>query len=101
MSSILDLFGTARSFVIDLSYCYLYLHDLYSVVSDIDFMFSLLCYYLLCLVRRLVLVAGEGIGELCRQGYEQDENEYSFAKLANLACFLHYCDENRVEYDRF
>ena len=43
MSSILDLFCTARSFVIDLCYRYLYLHDLCPVVSDIDFMISLMC----------------------------------------------------------
>ena len=28
-------------FVMDLSYSYLYLHDLYSVVSDMSFMISL------------------------------------------------------------
>ena len=56
MSSILDLFCTARSFVIELSYSYLYLHDLCPAVSDTEFMISLLCYYMLCLVRDLVLV---------------------------------------------
>ena len=56
MSSILDLFCTARSFVIDLSYSYLYLHDLCPAVSDIDFMISLLYYYILCMVRQTILV---------------------------------------------
>ena len=56
MSSILDLFCTARSFVIDLSYSYLYLHDLCPAVSDIDFMISLLYYYILCMVRQTTLV---------------------------------------------
>ena len=56
MSLILDVFCTARSFVIDLSYSYLYLHNLCPAISDIDFMISLLCYYMLCLVRDLVLI---------------------------------------------
>ena len=55
-SLILDLLCTTRSFVIGLSYNYLYLHDLCPAVSDIDFMISLLCYYMLCLVRNLVSV---------------------------------------------
>ena len=56
MGSLLVLFCNIRSCIIDLSYSYLYLHDLYPSVSDIDFMISLLCYYMLCLVRDLVLV---------------------------------------------
>ena len=56
MSSILDLFCNARSFVIDLSYNYLYFHDLYPVVSNIDFMINLLCYYIFCMVRQSDLV---------------------------------------------
>ena len=56
MSSVLVLFCNTRSFVIDLSYSYLYLHDLCPAVLDIDCMISLLCYYMLCLVRDLVLV---------------------------------------------
>ena len=56
MGSLLVLFGNVRSYVIDLSYNYLYLHYLCPAVSDIDFMVSLLCYYMLCLVRNLVLV---------------------------------------------
>ena len=56
MSSILDLFCTARSFVIDLSYSYLYLHVLCPAVSDIDFMISLLSYYILYMVRQTTLV---------------------------------------------
>ena len=53
MGSLLVLFRNIRSCVIDLPYSYLYLHDLYPAVSDIDFMISLLCYYMLCLVREL------------------------------------------------
>ena len=56
MSSLLFLLYNVRSFVIDLSYSYFYLHDICPVVIDIDFMISLICYYLLCLVRDLVLV---------------------------------------------
>ena len=55
MGSLLVLFCNVRLYVIDLSYSYLYLHDLCPVVSDIEFMISLLCYYMLCLVRDLVL----------------------------------------------
>ena len=53
MGSLLVLFCNVRSCVIDLPYSYLYLHDLCPAVSDIDFMISLLCYYMLCLVREL------------------------------------------------
>ena len=56
MGSLLVLFCNVRSFLIDLSYNYLYLHDLCPVVLDIEFMIILLCYYMLCLVRDLVLV---------------------------------------------
>ena len=56
MGSLLVLFCNVRSYVIDLSYSNLYLHDLCPAVSDIEFMISLLCYYMLCLVRDLVLV---------------------------------------------
>ena len=56
MGSLLDLFCNVRSYILDLSYSYLYLHDLCPAVSDIDFMISLLCFYMLCLVRDLVLV---------------------------------------------
>jgi len=56
MGSLLVLFCNVRSYVIDLSYSYLYLHDLCPAVSDIEFMISLLCYYMHCLVRDLVLV---------------------------------------------
>ena len=56
MGSILDLFCNVRSCILDLSYSYLYLYDLCPEVSDIDFMISLLCFYMLCLVRDLVLV---------------------------------------------
>ena len=56
MGSLLVLFCYIRSYVIDLSYNYLYLHDLCPTVSDIEFMISLLCKYMLCLVRDLVLV---------------------------------------------
>jgi len=56
MGSLLVIFCNVWSCVIDLSYSYLYLHDLCPTLSDIDFMISLLCYYMLCLVIELVLV---------------------------------------------
>ena len=56
MGSLLDLFCNVPSCILDLSYSYLYLHDFCPVVTEIDFMISLLCFYMLCLVRDLVLV---------------------------------------------
>ena len=56
MGSLQVIFCNVRSYVINLSYSYLYLHNLYRVVLDIEFMISLPCYYMLCLVRDLVLV---------------------------------------------
>ena len=56
MGSLLILFCNVQSCIIDLSYSYLYLYDLCTVVSDIDFMFTLHCYYMLCLVSNLILV---------------------------------------------
>ena len=56
MGSLLVFFCNVRSCILDLSYSYLYLHDICPVVTDIDFMISLFCYYVLCLVRDLVLV---------------------------------------------
>ena len=56
MGSLLVPFCNVQSYVIDLSYSFLYLHDLCPAVSDIEFMISLLCYYMFCLVRDLVLV---------------------------------------------
>ena len=56
MGSLLVLFCNVQSCILDLFYSYLYLHDLCLAMSDIDFMISLLCYYMLCLVRDLVLV---------------------------------------------
>ena len=56
MSSSLVLLCNSRSFVIDLSYSYLYLHDLYPAVSDIYFMISLYAYFMLCMIRQLALV---------------------------------------------
>ena len=56
MGSYLVLICNTRLFVIDLTYSYLYLHDLSSAVLDIDFMISLLCYYMLYMIRQLVLV---------------------------------------------
>ena len=56
MGSLLDLFCNVRSCILDLSYSYSYLHDLCPTVSYINFMFRLLCYCMLCLVRNLVLV---------------------------------------------
>ena len=55
IGSLLVLFCNVRSCILELSYSYLYLHDLCPAVSDIEFMISLLCYYMLCLVRDLVL----------------------------------------------
>ena len=56
MGSLQVIFCNVRSYVINLSYSYLYLHNLCPVVLDIEFMISLLCYYMHCLVRDLVLV---------------------------------------------
>ena len=56
MGSLLDLFCNVRLCILDLPYSYLYLHDIYLVVTYIDFMVSLLCYYGLCLVRDLIIV---------------------------------------------
>ena len=56
MGSLLVLFCNIWSCILDLSYSYLYLHDLCPAVSDIYFMINLLCYYMLCMVRDLVLV---------------------------------------------
>ena len=56
MGSLQVIFCNVRSYVINLSYSYLYLHNLCRVVLDIEFMISLPCYYMLCLVRDLVLV---------------------------------------------
>ena len=56
MSSSLALLCNPQLFVLDISYSYLYLHDLCPAVSDIDFMITLLSYYMHCLVRDLVLV---------------------------------------------
>ena len=55
MGSLLVLFCNVRLYVIDLSCSYLYLHDLCPAVSDIEFMIRLLCYYMFCLVRHLVI----------------------------------------------
>ena len=56
MGSLLVMFCNVRSCILYLSYSYLYLHDSSPAVSGIDFMISLLCYYMLCLFRDLVLV---------------------------------------------
>ena len=56
MGSLLDLFCNVRSCILDLSYSYLYLHDFCPVITEIDFMISLLCYCMICLVRDLVQV---------------------------------------------
>ena len=42
MGSLLDLFCNVRLCILGLSYSYLYLHDICHVVTDIDFMISLL-----------------------------------------------------------
>ena len=56
MGSVLVILCNTQSFVIDLYYSYLYLHDLCPTVSDIDFIISLLGYYILCMVRQFALV---------------------------------------------
>ena len=56
MSSSLALLCNSRSFVIDLSYNYLYSHVLYPTVSDIYFLISLHYCYMICLIRQLALV---------------------------------------------
>ena len=56
MSTSLALLCNSRSFVIDLSYSYLYSHNLYPAVSDIYFMISLYVYPMLCMIRQLALV---------------------------------------------
>ena len=56
MGSLLVLFCNIRSCILDISYSYLYLHGLCPTVSDIDFMISLFCDYMLCLVRDFILV---------------------------------------------
>jgi len=56
MGSLLVLFCNIRSCILDISYSYLYLHDLCHAVLDIDAMISLPCYYMLCRIRNLVLV---------------------------------------------
>ena len=56
MGSLLVLFCNIRSCILDISYSYLYLHDLCHAVLDIDAMISLPCYYMLCQIRNLVLV---------------------------------------------
>ena len=56
MSSSLVLFCNLRSFVIDLTYSYLYSYNLYPAVSDIYFMISLYAYFMLCMIRQLALV---------------------------------------------
>jgi len=56
MSSSLVLLCNSRTFVTDLSYNYLYSHDLYPPVSDLDFMIRLHCFCRLCMIRQLALV---------------------------------------------
>ena len=56
MGSSLVLLYNTWSFIIDLFYNYLYLYDLSSSVSNIDFMISYLCYYMFCMIRHLALV---------------------------------------------
>ena len=56
MSSSLVLLCNSQSFVVDLTYSYLYFHNLYPAMSDIYFMISLQCCYMLCMIRQLALV---------------------------------------------
>ena len=56
MSSSLALLCNPQLFVLDISYSYLYSQDLYLMVSDVYFLVSLHCYYMLCMIRQLALV---------------------------------------------
>ena len=56
MSLTLTLLCNSRIFVTDISYSYLYCHDLYPAVSDIYFMISLYAYFMLCMIRQLASV---------------------------------------------
>jgi len=56
MSSSLVLFCNLQSFVIDLTYSYLYSYNLYPAVSDIYFLISLHYCSMLCMIRQLGLV---------------------------------------------
>ena len=55
MSSSLALLCNSRSFAIDLSYSYLYLHDLYPAISDIYFMICVHCYPMHEMISELAL----------------------------------------------
>ena len=46
----------SRISVNDLSFSYLYCHDLYPDMLDIYFMISLYSYFILCMIRQLALV---------------------------------------------
>ena len=56
MGSSLALLCNSRIFVTDISYSYLYWHDLYPAMSDIYFMINLYAYFMLCMIRQLALV---------------------------------------------
>jgi len=52
MDLALTFLCNSRISIIDISYSYLYLHDLYSTVSDMYFMISLYLYFIPCMIRR-------------------------------------------------
>ena len=56
MALTLAFLRNSRISVIDISSSYLYIHDLYSVMSDIYFMITLYSYLILCKIRRENLV---------------------------------------------
>ena len=58
VSSSLTFLCNSRLFVSDLSYNYLYLHDLYPAMSDIYFMISLCVYSMLDMISHLASVHG-------------------------------------------
>ena len=49
----------------------------------------------------LALLQGKTLVNCVGKVMNKRKMEYSFAKQANLACFLLCCDENRVVYDWF
>ena len=49
----------------------------------------------------LALLQGKTLVNCVGKVMNKRKMEYSFAKQANLACFLLCCDENRVVFDRF
>jgi len=56
MGLALTLSCNSRIAITDISYSYLYLHDLYHAVFDIYFMITLYYCYMLCMIKQLPLV---------------------------------------------